>query len=77
MDQTFLNLVFGGVMAVFGWFGRILWEADKELRADLSKLREELPKTYVTKDDIRERFDHIDRVLDRIWTELKTKQDKV
>ena len=76
MDQTFLNLLYAAAMAITGWLGRVMWESVKELQADLSKLREELPKTYVTKDDIKERFDHIDRTLDRIWAELKSKQDK-
>lgn len=76
MDQTFLNIIFGGVMGAFGWFLRILWEADHELRADLSRLREELPKEYVSKDDIERRFDRIDKALDKIWTALQEKADK-
>lgn len=76
MDQTFLNIIFGGVMGSFGWFLRILWEADHELRADLSRLREELPKEYVSKDDIERRFDRIDKTLDKIWCSLQEKADK-
>lgn len=76
MTQDMLNLLFGAVMAALGWFGNILWTADKELRADLSRLREELPQRYVLKDDIDKRFDKIDRVLEQIWAEIKTKADK-
>lgn len=76
MDQGTLNIIFGAAMAALGWFGRVLWEADRELRADLSRLREELPKEYVSKDDIERRFDRIDKTLDKIWTALQDKADK-
>ena len=32
----------------------MLWTASQELKADLAKLREELPKDYVVKDDYRQ-----------------------
>ena len=43
-NQLLINLVLGGVMSVIGWFARVLWYAVDELKKDLSKLREELPK---------------------------------
>lgn len=74
-QQVFINWGLTAAAAVAGWFLRVLWEADKELRADLSKLREELPKTYAEKDGIEKGFirmfnkidelrDHIDRRMD-------------
>ena len=42
--QNIIDLALGGVMVVIGWFARELWAAVKELKADLSKLREDLPK---------------------------------
>ena len=53
-NQLLINLVLGGVMSVIGWFARVLWYAVDELKRDLSKLREELPKEYVGKDDYRQ-----------------------
>jgi|LakMenEpi03Aug12_release.lakeMendotaPanAssembly.Ray.scaffolds.fasta_scaffold02469_34 hypothetical protein len=76
MDQTLLNIVFSGGMAVLGWLGKTIWEANKELRADLSKLREELPIDYVRKEDIEKRFDKIDMILHRIYEKLDNKADK-
>lgn len=76
MDQSFLNYLYGAIMAALGWFAKTLWDADKELRTDLARLREELPQRYVLKDDIDKRFDKIDRVLEQIWAEIKTKADK-
>ena len=74
--QTVINIIAGAALSVIGWFARILWDADRELRADLSKLREELPKTYVAKDDLDRRLDKIDNVLNQIWHELREKADK-
>ena len=76
MDQTLLNWVYGGVMTIIGWFGRVLWEADKELRQDLTKLREDLPKQYVAKDDYREDVREIKAMLEKIFDRLETKADK-
>lgn len=76
MDQTLLNWVYGGAMTALGWFGRVLWEADKELRQDLSKLREDLPKQYVAKDDYREDVREIKAMLEKIFDRLETKADK-
>ena len=76
MDQTLLNWVYGGVMTIIGWFGRVLWEADRDLRQDLSKLREDLPKQYVAKDDYREDVREIKAMLEKIFDRLETKADK-
>ena len=76
MDQSFLNWVYGGAMALLGWFGRRLWEADKELRQDLTKLREDLPHTYVSKDDYREDLRDIKQMLEKIFDRLEGKVDK-
>jgi cell division protein FtsB len=68
--QEILNLVAGVTLAAFGWFARELWSAVQEMKKDLATLREELPKTYVTrndyKDDIRELKDMLTRIFDRL-----------
>ena len=63
-------------MTALGCFGRVLWEADRELRQDLSKLREDLPKQYVAKDDYREDVRDIKAMLEKIFDRLETKADK-
>ena len=63
-------------MAAFGWFARVLWEADRELRQDLTKLREELPRQYLAKDDYREDVREIKAMLEKIFDRLETKADK-
>lgn len=63
-------------MAVIGWFARELWSAVKELKSDLSKLREDLPKEYVTKDDYRQDIRELKEIMNKIFDRLENKQDK-
>ena len=75
-SQLLFNLVLGSGFTVLGWFARELWTAVKELKADLSKLREELPKSYVTKDDYREDMREVKDMLNKIFDRLDNKADK-
>lgn len=74
--QTMINFGLATTSGVIGWFARELWSAVKDLKADLSKLREELPKTYVARDDYREDMRDIKDMLGKIFDELKGKADK-
>lgn len=75
-QQTVINLVLGTVSTIIGWFARELWTAVKDLKSDLAKLREELPKTYVTRDDFREDMRELKDMLGKIFDKLDAKQDK-
>ena len=74
--QQFLNIVLGTAMTVIGWFARELWSAVKDLKSDLSKLREDLPKNYVGRDDYREDMRDVKDMLNKIFDRLEAKQDK-
>lgn len=75
-NQLLINLVLGGVMSVIGWFARVLWYAVDELKRDLSKLREELPKEYVGKDDYRQDIKELKEMLSKLFDKLDNKSDK-
>ena len=75
-NQQFINMVLGIGMTVVGWFARELWSAVKELKSDLSRLREDLPKTYVARDDYREDIRGIKEMLAKIFDKLENKADK-
>jgi hypothetical protein len=53
-NQNLINIFLGLGMAVVGWFARELWAAVKELKSDISQVREQLMKEYLTKDDYRD-----------------------
>jgi len=74
--QQLINIVLGVGFSVLGWFARELWSAVKELKSDIAKLREDLPKTYVAKDDYRNDVNEIKQMLGKIFDKLDNKQDK-
>jgi uncharacterized coiled-coil DUF342 family protein len=74
--QHVIDTALGLGFSVLGWFARELWSAVKELKSDLSKLREDLPKTYVARDDYRDDMNEIKSMLGKIFDKLDNKQDK-
>ena len=50
--------------------------AVKELKTDLGKLREDLPRTYVLKEDYRRDIYEIKDMLGKIFDKLDSKVDK-
>jgi hypothetical protein len=74
--QTVINLGAGFALSVMGWFARELWGAVKALREDLSKLREEIAKDYVTRVDFRDAVKEMKELLIAIDTKLDRKADK-
>lgn len=75
-NQSMLNLVLGTASTVLGWLARELWAAVKELRKDLSELREAIPDKYVTKFDFTAALAKVEAGLQRIYDKLDGKADK-
>jgi hypothetical protein len=76
MDQNTINLAIAAILATIGWLARELWGAVQKLKDDLHGLETDLPKTYVLKDDLDKRMDHIESMFQRIWDKLDGKADK-
>lgn len=74
--QTIINLALTSFSLVVGWFARELWAAVKELKSDLAKLREELPKQYLAKDDYRDDIREIKDMLSKLFDRMDHKADK-
>jgi uncharacterized coiled-coil DUF342 family protein len=74
--QNLINAALAVASSVTGWFARELWNAVKELKSDLAKLREELPKTYVARDDYRDDIKEIKDMLTRLFDRIDNKADK-
>ena len=74
--QTLLNSLMGIALSAMGWFARQLWDAVKDLKSDLSKLREEIAKDYVPKNDFKEFAIEIWMMFQRISDKLDEKADK-
>jgi hypothetical protein len=74
--QTVINVGGGSALTVIGWFARELWGAVKSLREDLSRLREEIAKDYVTKGDFKDAVKEMKDLLTSIDSKLDRKADK-
>lgn len=75
IDQIALLLLSFGFTAL-GWFAKQMWEAVKELRTDLAKLRVEIAKEYVSYDRMDSVLEPIMDALNEIKASLKDKVDK-
>lgn len=75
--QNLLNAALVSISGVTGWFARELWAAVKELKSDLAKLREDLPREYVVKNDYREDIRELKEMIGKIFDKLDSKTDKV
>ena len=76
MDQQYINFILGTGCAALGWFARELWTAVKMLKEDLSKLREEIARDYIRKDESNRIADLLFAKLDDIRDKLDGKADK-
>jgi hypothetical protein len=74
--QDLINLGLISAASVLGWFARELWAAVKDLKADLAKLREELPRAYITRDDYKDDIREIKAMLTKLFDRLDHKVDK-
>lgn len=74
--QGLINVFAGAVFAALGWFCRVLWDAVSDLKTDLSKLREEIAKDYVPRNDFKEFATEIRNMFQKISDKLDNKADK-
>ena len=76
VNETLLSYGLAVVVGVIGWFVRVLWDADKEMREAISKMREDLPRMYVMREDYRRDIFEIKELLKEIRSGLDGKADK-
>jgi len=74
--QGIINILLGSFITLLCWLAMEMWSAVKELKSDLGKLREDLPKTYVLKEDYRRDIYEIKDMLSKIFDKLDGKADR-
>lgn len=74
--QGIINILLGSFITLLCWLAMEMWSAVKELKTDLGKLREDLPRTYVLKEDYRRDIYEIKDMLGKIFDRLDSKADK-
>ena len=72
MEQfhSLLEIALWGIVATIGWFARQLWDAVKELRADLHRLEVNLPTHYIRRDEFAEGVRQIREDLQIVFQRL-------
>ena len=81
--QNLINIGGGTALAVASWFARQLWDAVKELKAEIASLRLHVSETYVKKSevdtlrgDMDKRFDRLEQMIARLYDKIDAKADK-
>ena len=74
--QTIINIAARSVLAVIGWFARVLWEAVEKLKNDIHELEVHLPTHYIRRDEFHEGLREIKETLGKILDRLENKADK-
>jgi len=74
--QTLINIGAGTFLTAIGWFCREIWDSVQELKKDVKQIEIDLPSNYVKKDEIKDRFDRIEMLLDKLFEKLENKADK-
>lgn len=74
--QLIVNVAAGIIMTGMGWFARQLWDAVKELRADLHKLETNLPITYLRRDEFRDGIKEIKDLFTEVFRKIDDLKDR-
>jgi len=74
--QALFNILASSFLAGVGWFAHSLYDSVSKLRENVHNLEVDLPRSYVLKDDLDKRMDHIESMFQRIYDKLDGKADK-
>lgn len=64
--QAAFNALFGLFIVVISWVGTMLHDRVSKAEEKQDALRNEIPKTYARRDDVKDRFDEVVSFLRRI-----------
>ena len=70
--DTVLLIISGSI----GWFAKELWNVLKELKEDLSSLKEDLPRSYVLREDYKQDIKDLKEIMGKIFDKLDNKLDR-
>jgi hypothetical protein len=71
MDQTIVNWLFTGCGAALGWILKVVWDAIKELKADMKQIERDLPEIYVRKDNFKAAMTDIKEDFKELKSDMK------
>jgi hypothetical protein len=71
MDQTVINWLFAGFGAALGWVMKVVWDAIKDLKADVKQIERDLPEIYVRKDDFKTAMTDVKEVVKEVRVDMR------
>lgn len=88
--QVLFNAAVGLLLVLFGWVLRTIWDSISELREshreqlqqnnqfreDIATVRELVAGKYTTREELTNGIGRLEKKLDILFAELKSKQDK-
>jgi hypothetical protein len=74
--QIIINIGGAAALSSLGWFARQIWDSVQDLKNDVKQIEIDLPTHYIKKDEIKDRFDRIEVLLDKLYEKLEQKADK-
>lgn len=77
IPQWVMNLVGLMMTGICGWFLRVLWEAQRDMKEDIREIELKLAEDYMPRTAIEHKLDKLFEKLDRIEDKLDRKVDKI
>ena len=74
--QNIVDTVLLIISGLIGWFAKELWSVLKELKEDLSSLKEDLPRSYVLREDYKQDIKDLKEIMGKIFDKLDNKLDR-
>jgi hypothetical protein len=74
--QSIIDILIVAALGTIGYFYRQIVQEQKELKRDVVDIRVDLPKSYVSKDDLSTHLVRIETMLNKIFDRLEMKADK-
>jgi hypothetical protein len=87
MEQSIFNWLVGICGALGGWLMKVIWDAIRDLKADIRQVDQRMNEDFVRRDDfkdalrdikedMRNGFSNVDGNLKLIFKKLEGKEDK-
>lgn len=74
--QTVVDFLFSGFLVILGWLAKELWDMVKALKTDIISIKEDMPRSFVLKEDYRADIKDIKYMLTKIFDKFDSKADK-
>lgn len=75
-NQPLFNLIITVSGAIGGWMLKVIWDAIRDLKSDISNLNKEMHQDFVRRDDFSDAVKRIEYMCERIFDKLDSKVDK-